>query len=215
VPHLYPIFLDVSQRRALIVGGGAVAARKASGLLAAGGKSIRAVAPKFVRDFPQEVERKVGNFEPADLAGAELVFAATDSTAVNDVVVAEARQRNIWVQRGDGEDDEPGDFTSPALLRCGPIIVAVSAGGSPAIAAGLRDAMAGSVTDDWVKLAEAMKQLRPRIKQSGLPIARRREIFRALATNEAATELESGGMPGLRKWLLGKFADLPELETEG
>jgi siroheme synthase-like protein len=214
VSHLYPIFLDVSQRRVLIVGGGAVAARKASGILAAGGSSIRAVAPKFVRDFPKEVDKKVGNFEPADLAGAELVFAATDSATVNDAVVAEARQRNIWIHRGDGEDDEPGDFISPALLRCGPIIVAVSAGGSPALAAGLRDALAGAITNDWVKLAEAMKQLRPRIKQSGLPISRRREIFRALATNEAATELESGGMPGLRKWLRGKFSDLPDLELE-
>jgi siroheme synthase-like protein len=215
VPHLYPIFLDVSQRRVLIVGGGAVAARKASGVLAAGGKSIRAVAPKFVREFPKEIERKVGDFEPVDLAGAELVFAATDSTAVNDAVVAEARQRGIWVQRGDGEEIEPGDFISPALLRCGPITVAVSAGGSPALAAGLRDALAGSVTDDWVKMAEAMKQLRPRIKECGLPISRRREIFRALATNEAATALKSGGMTGLRDWLRGRFTDLPELETQG
>ncbi len=198
-----------------IVGGGAVAARKASGLLAAGGKSVRAVAPKFVREFPKEVDKKVGNFEPADLDGAELVFAATDSTAVNDAVVAEARKRGIWVQRGDGEEDEPGDFISPALLRCGPIIVAVSAGGSPALAAGLRDALAGTVTDEWVKLAEALKQLRPRIKQSGLPISRRREIFRTLATNEAAVVLQSDGMAGLRKWLREKFADLPEWEAEG
>jgi siroheme synthase-like protein len=213
VPHLYPILLDVSQRKIVIVGGGAVAARKASTLLAAEAKSVRAVAPKFVREFPESVERKTAAFEPSDLDGAELVFAATDSAATNDLVVAEARKRNILVQRGDGEEvDHPGDFASPAILRCGPILVAVSAGGSPALAAGLRDTLAGSITDQWVNLAAALQQLRPRIKESTLPIARRREIFHALASSEAAAQLESGGMTGLCDWLRQKFSDLPSLD---
>jgi precorrin-2 dehydrogenase/sirohydrochlorin ferrochelatase len=220
VPHDFPILLDVSRRRVVIVGGGVVAARKAAGVLAAGGKSVRAVAVKFVREFPAEVEKKTGNFEPADLDGAELVFAATDSSVVNDEVVAEARKRGILVQRGDGEEtdereDLSGDFASPAVLRCGPIVVTVSAGGSPALAAGLRDLLAGSVTDHWVNLAEASKQIRPKIKSSGLPIARRREIFRALASGEAAAALDAGGMAALRKWLGEKFADLPDLSPSG
>ena len=214
MPQLYPLFLDVSGRTVVIVGGGAVAARKAAGILAAGGKSVRAVAPKFVREFPQEVEKKVGNFEPADLDGAGLVFAATDSAVVNDAVVAEARKSGILVQRVDGEEsDDPADFISPAVLRCGPIVVAVSTGGSPALAAGLRDALAGAVTDDWVNLAEALKQLRPKIKATGLPITRRREIFRALATPDAAAALAAGGMAELGKWLRTKFTDLPQLES--
>ena len=212
--QLYPLFLDVSRRTVVIVGGGAVAARKAAGILAAGGKSVRAVAPKFVREFPQEVEKKNANFEPADLDGAGLVFAATDSGAVNDIVVTEARKRGILVQRVDGEEsDDPADFISPAVLRCGLIVVAVSAGGSPALAAGLRDALAGSVTDEWVNLAEALKKLRPRIKASGLPITRRREIFRALATTDAAGALAAGGMAELCKWVRAKFPDLPQMEA--
>jgi precorrin-2 dehydrogenase / sirohydrochlorin ferrochelatase len=214
VSHVYPLFLDVSHRSVVIIGGGAVAARKASGILAAGGKSIRAVAPKFVREFPQEAQRKTGSFELADLDGAQLVFAATDSAAVNEAVVAECRKRGILVQRADDEDpDDPADFISPAVLRCGQILVAVSAGGSPALAAGLRDAMAGTITDDWVKLAEALKELRPRIKAAGSPIARRREIFRALATTEAAAALADGGMPQLHNWLREKFPDLPPMDS--
>jgi precorrin-2 dehydrogenase/sirohydrochlorin ferrochelatase len=209
--HAYPIFLDVSRRRMVIVGGGAVAARKASGLLAAGGKAIKAIAPKFVRDFPREVEKITAGFAPVHLDGAEMVFAATDSTAVNDAVAAEARRRGIWLHRADGEEDDPGDFITPAVLRCGPITVAVSASGSPALAAGLRDALAGSVTNDWVELAEALKQLRPRIKASGLPIARRGEILRSAASTEAAAALAEGGMAGLNSWLRKRFADLPEL----
>jgi siroheme synthase-like protein len=214
VPHVYPIFLDVSRRKVVIVGGGAVAARKAAGLLAAGAGCLRAVAGRFVQEFPAGIEKKVADFQPADLDGAELVFAASDSAAVNDAVVAEARRRGILVQRGDAEEHhEPGDFVLPAVLRCGPIVVAVSAGGSPALAAALRDALTGSVSDDWVKLAAASKQLRPRIRNSGLPIARRREVFRALATTDAAKALKDGGMTGLCDWLRGKFDDLPDLTS--
>ncbi len=213
--HLYPIFLDVSSRSIVIVGGGAVAARKASGLLAAGAKNLRAVAPKFVREFPADVPRKTAPFEPADLEGAEMVFAVTDTAAVNDAVVTEARKRGLLVQRADGEEtEEPGDFTTPATLRCGAIVLAVSAGGSPALAARLRDALAGTVTDEWVQLAEAMKTLRPWIKSSGLPIARRREIFRSLAGDEAAAALRSGGMAALEKWLAEKFKDIPPLPVK-
>lgn len=180
-------------------------------MIAAGATSIKAVALKFVRDFPSEVEKIAAAFEPGHLDGAELVFAATDSAAVNDAVAAEAHRRGIWLNRADGEEDDPGDFTVPAVLRCGPITVAVSASGSPALAAGLRDSLAGSVTDDWVKLAEALKQLRPRIKASGLSIARRREILRTAATTEAAAALSEGGAAGLIAWLRQRFKDLPEL----
>jgi len=212
VPGLYPIFLHISRRKAVIIGGGSVAARKAAGLLALGCKSVRAVAPKFVKEFPLEAQQKSGNFEISDLEGSDLVFAATDSASVNDAVIAEAHRRGIWAQRADEQDDEPGDFVSPAVLRCGPITVAISAGGSPALAARLRDILAGIITDDWVKLAEATKRFRPAIKSSGLPISRRREIFHALASDEAAATLQSGGIAALQTWLKQKFNDLPELQ---
>jgi hypothetical protein len=64
-----------------------------------------------------------------------------------------------------------------------------------------------------VNLAEALKKLRPRIKASGLPITRRREIFRALATTDAAGALAAGGMAELCKWVRTKFPDFPQIEA--
>jgi precorrin-2 dehydrogenase / sirohydrochlorin ferrochelatase len=207
--NAYPILLDLTDRLAVIVGGGAVASRKASGLLATGARHIRAVAPKFVRDFPVGVEKVSESYSPQHLDGAALVFAATDSAQINDSVVAEARRRGALVHRADAEEDEPGDFITPALLRCGAITVTVSAAGSPALAAALRDVLAGSITDEWVNLAEALRQIRPHIKSSQLPIARRREIFRALAGREAAAALAAGGQDGLWAWVRGLFPELP------
>jgi siroheme synthase-like protein len=209
MPHAYPIFLDVTNRLIVIVGGGAVASRKASGLLSAGAKHLRAVSPKFVREFPAAAERIEQSFAPAHLDGAEMVFAATDSPQANEFVVAEARCRHIWVNRADVDDDDPADFTTPALLRVGAITVAVSASGAPALAAALRDALAGTVNDSWANLADATKQLRPVVKAMGLSIARRREIFRALATPDAADALGAGDIEHLWAWLRERFTELP------
>jgi precorrin-2 dehydrogenase / sirohydrochlorin ferrochelatase len=214
--HGYPIFLDVSNRPAVIIGGGAVAARKASGLITAGAKQIKAVAPKFIRDFPAEVEKITASFAPEHLEGAALVFAATDSVAANDAVVAEARRRGLPVNRADSDEDDPADFVVPAVLRCGAITVAVSAAGSPALASAIRDQVAGFLGDDWINLADALRQLRPLIKSAGLPIAKRREIFRALATPTAAQTLADGGISALGTWIRGQFPELPALSlSEG
>ncbi len=211
--HAYPLFLDVSNRPVVIVGGGAVAARKASSLLAAGATQVRAIAPKFVRDFPQQVEKTVGSFDPQHLSGAALAFAATDSSQINDAVVAEAHRLGILVNRADSDDEEPGDFSTPALFRAGHITVAVSASGSPALAAALRDVLAGVVTDQWVHLAQVLHEIRPKIRAAIPTITRRREIFRALAGSEAAEALASGGTSALWAWTRHRFPELPPLDS--
>ena len=48
--HGYPILLDVTRARVVIVGGGRVAARKAKGLIDAGATDITVVAPDFIGD---------------------------------------------------------------------------------------------------------------------------------------------------------------------
>ena len=202
---VYPLFLDLSQLPVVIIGGGAVAMRKAAGVLAAGGTRVKAVSPKFVKDFPQAVQQIVAAFEPKHLQGARLAFAATDSAAVNESVVLAARERGILVNRADVEDDAPGDFIVPALLRCGPITVAVSAAGSPTVSAAVRDGLAGAVTNEWVNLAEAMRHIRPRVKNADLTTDRRRQVLKALATEDAAHTLAGGGLESLWAWARENF----------
>ncbi|MGA3068261.1 MAG: NAD(P)-dependent oxidoreductase [Tepidisphaeraceae bacterium] len=210
--HGYPILLDLSRRSVLIVGGGAVASRKAAGVLAAGATDVRAVAPKFVRDFPPDVRQIVESYTPAHLDGAGLVFAATDSAAVNDSVVAEARKRGLLVGRAEPDESDPADFISPAVLRLGAVTISVSAAGSAALAAALRDQLSGTLSDEWINLADALYRLRPTIKSLGLPIARRREIFRALSTEKAAAIQSTDGIQGLWDWIQCQFPELPQMD---
>jgi siroheme synthase-like protein len=193
--------LDVSNRLVVIVGGGGVAARKARGLLDAGATRIRAVSPAFCENLPPEVERVERPYGAGDLDGATLAFAATDRPEVNEAVVRDANRLGILVNRADADDDAPGDFSTPAMLRDGALLITVSAGGSPALAAAVRDGLRSRLDRKWVAMAEAMRDLRPRIRDGGLPIERRRAAFRDLASDEAMTVLEREGVEALWDWL--------------
>lgn len=200
--------LDVTDRLVVLVGGGAVAVRKAKGLQQAGGRRIRVVAPQFHPDLPEGLERVVAAYTPQSLTGAGLVFALTDQPAVNDAVVLDARGLGVLVGRADSEGLLPGDFISPASAGVGELTITVSAG-SAALTAFVRDRLVERIDPLWVEMAEIMNSLRPRIVRtvSSTP-AQRADVFRALASDEAMDALRQGGREGLFAWLLRRYPEL-------
>lgn len=200
----------MSECLAVVVGGGAVGARKAGGLIEAGAGRVRVVAPEFHPEMPAAVERVIGRYEAKHLEGARLVFAATDSADVNDAVVRDARRLGIWANRADVDEEVAGDFTLPAQLWQGPVLVTVSAGGSPALAANIRDELRNHLDARWGRLAEAMQELRPRIRESRqLDPVRRRSLLKELASAEALDVIASGDAQTLWQWAARRY---PELE---
>ena len=215
MPLGYPILLDVSDKRIVIVGGGSVALRKATKLVEGGARHVLVVAPKFVEGFPPSVRKVTAMYDPAHLAAAALVFAATDSPEVNAEIVREARRRGALVSRADVDAESPGaagDFTVPAVLKEGPVMVGVWAD-SPALAGNIRDGLRARWDNRWTLMAEAMRSLRPMILKSGLPPAARRELFRELATDAAMATLSDGGMGELEKWVMEKAKSLTATQT--
>lgn len=204
----YPLMLDVSARPAVIVGGGAVAVRKARGFLDAGATRLTVVSPTFHDDMPAGVARVAERYEARHLDGlspAALVFAATDDRGVNDAVVRDAVARGLLANRADADDDMPGDFATPAQLKRGSVTVTVSAG-SPALAAAIRDGLADRWDARWEAMAEAMRVLRPRIVGSPTLTPRQRaEVFRALATPEAMDVAAAGGADAVAAWVAVRF----------
>jgi siroheme synthase-like protein len=208
------MMLDVTERLVVIIGGGTVAARKARGLIEAGATRIRVVSPVFVPELPEGVQRITAAYQPAHLDGAQLAFAATDSADVNEAVVREARARGILVSRADGDDQQPADFATPAKFVQGQIVVTVSAG-SAALSAKVRDRLADRFDVEWSQMAEAMQLLRPMIRNNAsIPTARRAEIFRALATDEAIDQLAAGGRPTLIRWLRDRYPELSQIGSD-
>ena len=186
--------------------GGAVAARKARGVIKAGAKRVRMVAPAFDSAIPAIVERVQESYDPRHLEGAALVFAATDRADVNDAIVRDARARATLVARADSDEVEPGDFTTPAHFREGPVIVTVSAG-SAALAASIRDDLAERFDPRWSVMADLMQTLRPLVLKTFASNAEKRaKVLRALATDQAIARADQG-LPGVLAWLAERYPE--------
>jgi len=212
VAHGYPILLDVRHRKALIVGGGRVAARKASGLLEAGASDVTVVAPQFVAMFPSTVIKLKQAYDEKLLDGVMIVFAATNRSEVNDRIVHDAKARGILVSRADVDDESPGDFVTPAKYQDQSVLVTVSAA-SAALAASIRDALRRRWDPRWTKMATAMQTLRPWVREHpNLSAEQRATIFRLLAQDEAMDILEAQDVNGLREWIVARH---PELKPPG
>ena len=139
----YPLTLDVAGRRTLVVGGGPVAARRATALVAAGARVV-VVAPYVCEDLRDlvdacRVEWTARDYEADDLAGAWLVHTATGDRATDDLVAAHAEAERVWCVRAD--DASRSAAWTPAVARTGSVTVAVTAGGDPRRARALREAI--------------------------------------------------------------------------
>ncbi|MBI4231571.1 MAG: bifunctional precorrin-2 dehydrogenase/sirohydrochlorin ferrochelatase [Planctomycetes bacterium] len=147
MPPPYPAFLLLTGREAVVVGGGAVAQRKARALLRCGAR-VTVIAPivaaALARRRGVSVRRRA--YRTGDLKGAALAFAATDDRAVNARVARDARRSRIPVNVAD--DPRACDFHVPAVARRGPLTIAVgTSGASPALAAAVRDRLAAALPD--------------------------------------------------------------------
>lgn len=207
--HAYPIFLDVTDRPTLIVGGGRVALRKAQGLLAAGARQVRCVSPALCPQWPPAVSLIKDVYQSSHLDGIKLVFAATNSTEVNDAVVRDAAERGILANRVDRAGGAlTGDFSCPAVHRAGAVTVAVSAAGAPGLAMAIRDELATGLDSGWIGLADALVRLRPIVLASNIPAMQQQEILRRTASREALEQFRDGGADGLMAWLRRDYPGL-------
>jgi siroheme synthase-like protein len=204
----YSILLDVTSRKAVVVGGGPAAARKVRRLLAAGARQVRVVSPDFHAEMPAEIERIEAPYRPEHLAGAGLVIAATDDPAVNEAVVREAQRIGALAGRIDSEGADHGDFILPAVWREGALSVSVSTGHAPALAALIRDGIGEWIDPRWVAMAQVMTAVRPVVTKANLPSERRREIFHALTSDDALETAAQEGTRGVLNWLSGRYPEL-------
>lgn len=164
--QLYPVNLNLAGRCCVVVGGGSVAWRKVCGLHGAGAQ-VRLVSPTLVPELVELVEQGAVQwhqraFQTEDLHGALLVFAATDSPAVQEQIRRQAESLGILVSLA----DQPGlsDFHVPGHFRRGDILVSVSTGGkSPALAAELRRQLERQLRPEYALAASFLGLLRTRV----------------------------------------------------
>ncbi|MFI9596632.1 uroporphyrinogen-III C-methyltransferase [Nonomuraea sp. NPDC052265] len=148
----YLLGLRLSGRRVLVVGGGRVAQRRVPALLEAGAE-VTVVSPGVTPALDDliasgRVTWHARPYEVGDCDGAWLVQACTDDRSVNTAVAAEAEAKRVWCVRADDKDASAA--WTPASGRVDEISVAVTAGGDPRRAAGIRDAVVDALRDGTV-----------------------------------------------------------------
>lgn len=167
----YPVFLEMKDRRCVVIGGGAVAERKVVGLVAVGA-NVTVISPAItdrLRDMLTQgaIRHVAREYRTGDRAGYDLVFVATDNSEINAAVSNEARLLRIWVNSAD--DPDHCDFILPAVIRRGDLAVAVSTGGvSPAVTRAIREELDEYFTGDYARFVEVAGEVRSQLREKSI-----------------------------------------------
>ena len=175
----YIACLRLTGRRCLVVGGGEVGLEKIEGLLACDGEVVL-VAPdacEAVRELAAEgsISWEKREFDRADLEGKFMAIAATNDTDVNISVYDAAEERAMLVN----VVDVPSlcNFILPAIVRTGPLAIAIStAGASPALAKRIKREISSSFGEAYAELAGILNEERGWAKGT-LPTYQDRKAF--------------------------------------
>lgn len=190
-----PLFTNLHGRRCVVVGGGAIALRKAR-LLQQAGARVCVVAPQIDAQLAQMARDSGGSviergYHPADLDDTAMVIAATDVEAVNAAVSHDAQQRHIPVNVVD--NPKLCSVILPSIVDRSPLIIAISSGGaSPVLARRLRSLLESTVPAAYGRLAALLGRFRETVAQHIGDTEQRRRFWEEVVDGHIAELVLSG-----------------------
>ena len=173
LPDYYPIFLNISGKRCVVVGGGQVSLRKVKALLEHRA-SVEVISPDACPELNKlaedgEISVLPRSYRAGDLEDAFIVIAATSDRDTNLEVAQEAQRKAVLVNVVDDQDNS--DFIAPSYVRRGDITIAVStAGRSPALARKIRTRLEKDFGDEYASLARLIGEVRVEIKRQRIKV---------------------------------------------
>lgn len=191
-----PLAFDVRDRPCLIIGGGAIATRKAR-LLRKGGARLIVVAPDVGEELKVLVRESGGqlfqtHYREEFLDAGGLVIAATSDPSVNAQVSRDAQARRLPINAVDA----PAlcTFTFPSIVERGPISIGISSGGAaPVLARGIRAQLEALLSPRLGELANLAAGMRDAVKKA-MPESARRGFWEWVFSGPVAAEVEAGRM---------------------
>jgi siroheme synthase-like protein len=191
----YPVFMDLRGRRCVVLGGGETATAKVNGLL----ESEAAVTVVALEPSPEldglaaagrvALERRP--YRTGDLEGAWLAIDATWDEAVNECSHAEAEALRVPLNVVDRA--QRCHFIAPAVVRRGPLRMAVSTGGeSPFVASTLRARLERDYGDEWGEFTELVGRVRRDLRGRGTPAEEQERVYRRLLASHVRRMLREG-----------------------
>ena len=200
-PVYFPVYLDLRDRKVVVVGGDGNGVKKVKGLLPTGAR-ITVIAERLEPSLQVlaarcEISHLARGYRDGDLEGAFLVVVAdTSDEGVNRAVHNEAKRRNVVCNVEDVT--HLCTFIYPSVVRRGDVTVAVSTGGaSPALARKFREMLGGTspVTNrhsamEFADLAPILSDTRLELRRRGIKLAL--DHFQACITDELVDLVQAG-----------------------
>lgn len=193
MPAYYPVFLKLTDKRCVIIGGGTVAEGKIAKLKETGAQ-VTIISPEATPTIQRLAKKGVvewnpREYQPGDLEGAFLGIAATDVRRVNQQISQEAEELGVVLNVVD--DPDLCAFIAPSIVERGPVTVAISTGGaSPALARKLRETLADAPALEWADLAYVLSKARKDLKKKGVAVDPQR--WQCCLTPELLSMAQSG-----------------------
>jgi precorrin-2 dehydrogenase / sirohydrochlorin ferrochelatase len=165
----YPVFLDILDKKCVVIGGGGVAARKITRLLDCGAK-VFVVSPELTPELVRmkaegAIEHIAAKYNVQYIEGAVLIIGATDDDKANAAISSDARSRGIPVNIVD--DPQKCDFILPSIVERGDLTIACGTGGkSPALARHLREELEAAYGEEYAILLNILSQLRGKMEKN-------------------------------------------------
>lgn len=185
----FPIFIDIKQKKCLIVGGGKVALRKVETLLRYGA-CVHVVAEQICEDICKQLpsaQRRTGHVTEEDIGQSVLVIAATSSRETNHRIAELCRSRNIPVNVIDAPEE--CTFIFPAVVQKGDVSIGINTGGkSPILSQKIRKTIEEDIPDYYADLADQLGDLREYVKVHFKDEKDRRRILKSAAAEAFAQE---------------------------
>ena len=173
MPRYYPVFINVNQRRCVVIGGGQIGEEKVDKLLECDANIVvisPEVNPRVEEAAAQnKIRWEQREYTTGDLEGAFIAIAATDNNKVNRQIAKEAEERNVLLNVVDVT--HLCTFIAPSVARRGEVTIATSTGGaSPALARTFREKLTTSRILEYADLAPILSQARAELRKKGVTV---------------------------------------------
>ncbi len=198
--------------KAVVVGGGRVAERKAASLFKAGAL-VKIISPAITKTLEHYKEQGLvshikRDFRQGDLKDAFIVIAATSSRQTNNRVEADSKNLPRLINVVD--TPSKGNFIVPSIVKRGHLTIAISTEGcSPALSKAIRKELEdiyGSEFSHYLKFVESIRrQAMKKIKES----AKREQFLKSLASKDMLRTLRKNGVKSAVKKIRSRMMDLP------
>jgi len=215
----YPINVDITKKRCVVLGGGSVAERKVESLLNSDG-AVTVISPDLTPQLKAlysqgKIQHTCRNYHKGDLKDAFLVFGATNDPKANEEIGREARKRGVLINIVD--TPEMSSFIVPSVMNRGDLAITISTNGnSPALAKRIREKLENAYGEEYNIFLVIMGAVRERLLKSSDDSERNKHmLYRIVDSNmiQLIKERNKKGINNIIKEALGEGYSLEELKV--